>query len=150
MEELPRAHGGFKLIGKDTLRNDGKPEVVKFASDYQAFIDPFFLSEVHLVFTRGLSTAVMIAASIRGLFSEEDATPRRFLHEARKFGYYAATTADGVYSMSRYVLRTHLFLHTHSRATCSIHVYVSFPAPTFSNSPRCNMVSPQFFQRRLR
>ncbi|OAX32256.1 hypothetical protein K503DRAFT_625972 [Rhizopogon vinicolor AM-OR11-026] len=43
--------------------------------------------------------------------------------------------------LSRYVLRTHLVLHTHSRATCSIHVYVSFSILTFSNSPRYNMTS---------
>lgn len=39
----------------------------------QAFIDPFFSSGVHLAFTGGLSAALTIAASIRGLTSEEDA-----------------------------------------------------------------------------
>jgi hypothetical protein len=34
MEELIRAPGVLKLIGKGTLRNDGKPEAVKSASDF--------------------------------------------------------------------------------------------------------------------
>jgi hypothetical protein len=108
MEELARAPGALKLIGKGTLRHDGNPEAVKSASDfsysastyagdhfrlagdaggivsprlfmvpvidnYQAFIDPFFSSGVHLAFTGGLSAALTIAASIRGFCSEEDA-----------------------------------------------------------------------------
>ncbi|KAG0702265.1 putative halogenase [Suillus ampliporus] len=90
-EELRRAPGVLKLIGEGTLRNDGKPEAVKAASDFSysastyagdhfrvagdagAFIDPFFSSGVHLAFTGGLSAALTIAASIRGLCSEEDA-----------------------------------------------------------------------------
>ncbi|KAG1901077.1 putative halogenase [Suillus fuscotomentosus] len=90
-EELRRAPGAIELIGKGTLRNDGTPEAVKSASDFSysassyagnhfrvagdsgAFIDPFFSSGVHLAFTGGLSAALTIAASIRGLTSEEDA-----------------------------------------------------------------------------
>ncbi|KAG2136715.1 putative halogenase [Suillus clintonianus] len=90
-EELNRAPGVLKLIGKGTLRNDGKPEAVKSASDFSysassyagdhfrvagdagAFIDPFFSSGVHLAMTGGLSAALTIAASIRGLSSEDDA-----------------------------------------------------------------------------
>jgi len=34
MEELARAPGVIKLIGNGTLRNDGKPEAVKAASDF--------------------------------------------------------------------------------------------------------------------
>ncbi|KAG1720058.1 putative halogenase [Suillus lakei] len=91
IEELSRAPGVLKLIEKGTLRNDGTPEAVKSASDFSysassyagdhfrlagdsgAFIDPFFSSGVHLAFTGGLSAALTIAASIRGLCSEEDA-----------------------------------------------------------------------------
>ncbi|KAG1762096.1 putative halogenase [Suillus occidentalis] len=90
-ELLSRAPGVLKLIGTATLRNDGTPEAVKSASDFSysapsyagdhfrlagdsgAFIDPFFSSGVHLAFTGGLSAALTIAASIRGLCSEEDA-----------------------------------------------------------------------------
>ncbi|KAG1776888.1 putative halogenase [Suillus placidus] len=90
-EELSRAPGVLKLIGNGILRNDGKPEAVKSASDFSysapsyagdhfrlagdsgAFIDPFFSSGVHLAFTGGLSAALTIAASIRGLCCEEDA-----------------------------------------------------------------------------
>ncbi|KAG2036807.1 putative halogenase [Suillus americanus] len=90
-EELSRAPGVLRLIGNGTLRNDGTPEAVKSASDFSysapsyagdhfrlagdsgAFIDPFFSSGVHLAFTGGLSAALTIAASIRGLCSEEDA-----------------------------------------------------------------------------
>ncbi|OJA13517.1 hypothetical protein AZE42_08208 [Rhizopogon vesiculosus] len=108
MEELTRAPGVLKLIGKGTFRNNGKSEAVKSASDfsysaptyggdhfrlagdaggivfldcvvipsidnYQAFIDPFFSSGVHLAFTGALSAAITIAASIGGSCSEEDA-----------------------------------------------------------------------------
>ncbi|KAG2130749.1 hypothetical protein DEU56DRAFT_982066 [Suillus clintonianus] len=91
IEELSRAPGALKLIGKGTLQNDGTPEAVKSASDFSysassyagdhfrvvgdagAFIDPFFSSGVHLAFTGGLSAALTISASIRGLSSEEDA-----------------------------------------------------------------------------
>ncbi|KAG1850803.1 putative halogenase [Suillus subalutaceus] len=90
-ELLSRAPGVLKLIGKATLRNDGTPEAVKSASDFSysassyagdhfrlagdsgAFIDPFFSSGVHLAFTGGLSAALTIAASIRGLCSEGNA-----------------------------------------------------------------------------
>ncbi|KAG1776887.1 putative halogenase [Suillus placidus] len=90
-EELSRTRGVLRLIGNGTLRNDGKPEAVKSASDFSysaptyagdhfrlagdsgAFIDPFFSSGVHLAFTGGLSAALTIAASIRGLCCEEDA-----------------------------------------------------------------------------
>ncbi|KAG2361128.1 FAD/NAD-P-binding domain-containing protein [Suillus spraguei] len=90
-EELNRAPGVLKLIGNGTLRNDGTKEAVKSASDFSysapfyagdhfrlagdsgAFIDPFFSSGVHLAFTGGLSAALTIAASIRGICSEEDA-----------------------------------------------------------------------------
>ncbi|KIK47015.1 hypothetical protein CY34DRAFT_333359 [Suillus luteus UH-Slu-Lm8-n1] len=90
-EELKRAPGLLRLIENATLRNDGTPEAVKSASDFSysapsyagdhfrlagdsgAFIDPFFSSGVHLAFTGGLSAALTIAASIRGLCSEEDA-----------------------------------------------------------------------------
>jgi len=34
MKELARAPGVPKLFGKGTLRNDGKPEAVKSASDF--------------------------------------------------------------------------------------------------------------------
>jgi hypothetical protein len=34
VDELARAPGVLKLIGKGTLRNDGKPEAVKSASDF--------------------------------------------------------------------------------------------------------------------
>ncbi|KAG1812373.1 putative halogenase [Suillus variegatus] len=90
-EELRRAPGVLRLIGNGTLRNNGTLEGVKSASDFSysassyagdhfrlagdsgAFIDPFFSSGVHLAFTGGLSAAITIAASIRGLCSEEDA-----------------------------------------------------------------------------
>jgi hypothetical protein len=91
-EELSsRAPAVLKLIGKATLRNDGTPQAVKSASDFSysapsyagdhfrlagdsgAFIDPFFSSGIHLAFTGGLSAALTIAASIRGLCSEADA-----------------------------------------------------------------------------
>ncbi|KIK43258.1 hypothetical protein CY34DRAFT_791518 [Suillus luteus UH-Slu-Lm8-n1] len=90
-EELCRAPGVLRLIGNGTLRHDDTPEAVKSASDFSysapsyagdhfrlagdsgAFIDPFFSSGVHLAFTGGLSAALTIAASIRGLCSEEDA-----------------------------------------------------------------------------
>ncbi|KAG1823475.1 putative halogenase, partial [Suillus subaureus] len=90
-EELSRAPGVLRLIGNGTLQNDGTPEAVKSASDFSysapsyagdhfrlagdsgAFIDPFFSSGVHLAFTGGLSAALTIAASIRGLCSEDDA-----------------------------------------------------------------------------
>jgi hypothetical protein len=47
--------------------------VIPAIDNYQAFIDPFFSSGVHLAFTGGLSAALTIAASIRGFCSEEDA-----------------------------------------------------------------------------
>ncbi|KAG2059626.1 FAD/NAD(P)-binding domain-containing protein [Suillus hirtellus] len=90
-EELRRAPGVLRLIGNGTLRNNATVEAVKSASDFSysassyagdhfrlagdsgAFIDPFFSSGVHLAFTGGLSAAITIAASIRGLCSEEDA-----------------------------------------------------------------------------
>ncbi|KAG2040546.1 FAD/NAD-binding domain-containing protein [Suillus americanus] len=90
-ELLSRAPAVLKLIGKATLRNDGTPEAVKSASDFSysassyagdhfrlagdsgAFIDPFFSSGIHLAFTGGLSAALTIAASIRGLCSEGNA-----------------------------------------------------------------------------
>lgn len=34
MEELARAPGVLRLVGNGTLRNDGKPEAVKSASDF--------------------------------------------------------------------------------------------------------------------
>ncbi|KAG1723503.1 putative halogenase [Suillus lakei] len=91
MQELRRAPGAIKLLGKGALRDAGKPGALKSASDYSysastyagdhfrmsgdaaAFIDPFFSSGIHLAFTGGLSAALTIAASIRGLCSERDA-----------------------------------------------------------------------------
>ncbi|KAG1896578.1 putative halogenase [Suillus fuscotomentosus] len=90
-ELLSNAPGVLKLMGDATLRNDGTPMAVKSAGDFSysapsyagdhyrlagdagAFIDPFFSSGVHLAFTGGLSAALTISASIRGLCSEEDA-----------------------------------------------------------------------------
>ncbi|KAG2104374.1 putative halogenase [Suillus discolor] len=90
-ELLSNAPGVLKLMGNATLRNDGTPMAVKSASDFSysapsyagdhyrlagdagAFIDPFFSSGVHLALTGGLSAALTISASIRGLCSEDDA-----------------------------------------------------------------------------
>jgi len=90
-ELLSNAPGVLKLMGDATLRNDGTPIAVKSAGDFSysapsyagdhyrlagdagAFIDPFFSSGVHLAFTGGLSAALTISASIRGLCSEDDA-----------------------------------------------------------------------------
>ncbi|KAG1811090.1 putative halogenase [Suillus variegatus] len=92
---LSNAPGVLKLMGNATLRNDGTPIAVKSAGDFSysapsyagdhyrlgmlevifltSFIDPFFSSGVHLAFTGGLSAALTISASIRGLCSEDDA-----------------------------------------------------------------------------
>ena len=37
-----------------------------------AFIEPFFLSSMHLTFTGALSTVVMISSSIRGVTNKEE------------------------------------------------------------------------------
>jgi len=91
LQEIQKSPGLVKLMANGTLRNAGKPGSVKSASDYSysatsyagdhyriagdagAFIDPFFSSGVHLAFTGGLSAAVSISASIRGLSTEQEA-----------------------------------------------------------------------------
>jgi len=81
----------MKLLDKATLKNSGQSGAIKSASDFSysalsyagdhyriagdagAFIDPIFSSGVHLAFTAGLSAALSISASIRGLTTETEA-----------------------------------------------------------------------------
>ncbi|KAG2139473.1 hypothetical protein BD769DRAFT_1350799, partial [Suillus cothurnatus] len=79
-EELSGAPGVLGLIGNGTLEMTVHRKLdfsysassyvgdhFRLTGDSGAFIDPFFSSGVHLAFTGGLSAALTIAASIRGI-----------------------------------------------------------------------------------